>query len=136
MLEGVALNNRWLHDAVEHFVRRRLDPLRIIGGGATSDLWCQIHADVMDRTMERVTEPLSANLRGAAIFAGMALQVVAPEDVRALVPVDKTFSPNPTNREVYDRLYREFPGLYKGQKAMFSRLNGRRTQVKRRRTEP
>ena len=71
VLEGVAYNSRWLHEAVERFVRRRLDPVRVIGGGATSDLWCQIHADVMGRTMERVAEPLRANLRGAAMFAGL-----------------------------------------------------------------
>src|SRR5690606_25884395 len=48
VLEGVAFNSRWLHEAVEKFVGNRLDPVRMIGGGATSDLWCQIHADVMD----------------------------------------------------------------------------------------
>ena len=70
VLEGVAYNSRWLHEAVERFAKRRLDPVRVIGGGATSDLWCQIHADVMGRTIERVAEPLHANLRGAALFAG------------------------------------------------------------------
>ncbi|MFX8585777.1 FGGY-family carbohydrate kinase, partial [Acinetobacter baumannii] len=69
VLEGVAYNNRWLHEAVEHFAGRRLDPVRLIGGGAESDLWCQIHADVMDRTIERVAQPRLANLRGAALFA-------------------------------------------------------------------
>jgi xylulokinase len=34
---------------VERFVKRPLPTLRILGGGAQSDLWCQIHADVMDR---------------------------------------------------------------------------------------
>ena len=37
--EGVALNTRWLLGAVEH--RRRLEPIRFIGGGARSDVWCQ-----------------------------------------------------------------------------------------------
>ena len=49
VLEGVAYNSRWLNEAVEHFAKRRLDPIRIFGGGAVPDLWCQIHADVMDR---------------------------------------------------------------------------------------
>ncbi len=67
VLEGVAYNSRWLHDAVEQFTKRRLDHLRFIGGGAQSDLWCQIHADVLDRTIERVADPVDANLprRGA-----------------------------------------------------------------------
>ena len=56
VLEGVAYNNHWLHEAVERFAKRRLDPIRVFGGGAQSDLWCQIHADVMDRTIERVAD--------------------------------------------------------------------------------
>lgn len=126
VLEGVAFNNRWLHDAVEHFAKRRLDPIRMIGGGAQSDAWCQIHADVMDREIERVKLPLHANLRGAAIFAALALGAVEADEVRGLVEVDGTFVPNPAHRGVYDRLYAEFPKLYKAMRPTFARLNGRR----------
>ncbi|MGH9297430.1 MAG: xylulokinase [Acidimicrobiales bacterium] len=123
VLEGVAYNNRWLHDAVESFAKRRLDPIRMIGGGAQSPLWCQIHADVMERTIERVALPLHANLRGAALFAGLALGVLSREDVRNAAPVDMTFEPGAAARAVYDQLYGEFPKLYKTQRSMFSRLN-------------
>ena len=61
----------------ERFAGRRLDPLRLIGGGAQSALWCQILADVIDRTIERVADPLLTGLRGAALFAGLALGEVA-----------------------------------------------------------
>jgi xylulokinase len=123
VLEGVAYNSRWLHEAVEHFVKRRLDHVRFIGGGAQSDLWCQIHADVLDRTVERVADPVDANLRGAALLAGLALGAVHPREVRDLVRVDATFCPDHTHRSTYDRLYREFPKLYRAQKGMFHRLN-------------
>jgi xylulokinase len=123
VLEGVAYNSRWLHEAVERFVKRRLDPVRVIGGGATSDLWCQIHADVTGRTMEQVAEPLHANLRGAALFAALALNEMDLEEVRGLVPVEARFDPEPSNSSTYDRLFGEFPKLYRSQKPMFSRLN-------------
>ena len=124
VLEGVAYNSRWLGEAVESFAKRRLDPLRIFGGGAIPDLWCQIHADVMDRTIERVSQPMHANLRGAALFAALGLGAISRDDVRELVPVDRVFEPDPASRAVYDRLYAEFPGLYKAQRKMFARLNG------------
>jgi xylulokinase len=95
----------------------------MVGGGAQSDLWCQIHADVMDRTIERVASPLVANLRGAALFAGLALGSVSPAQVRGLVEVDAVFAPDPARRATYDHLYREFPRLYRAQRGMFSRLN-------------
>ena len=123
VLEGVAYNSRWLHDAVERFVKRRLDHVRFIGGGAQSDLWCQIHADVLDRTIERVADPVDANLRGAALLAGLALGAVHEDEVRTLVEVDATFRPDHRNRATYDRLYAEFPKLYAAQKPMFKRLN-------------
>jgi len=123
VLEGVAYNSRWLLSGVEKFTGRRMDPIRLIGGGAQSDLWCQIVADVFDRTIERVTEPLQANLRGAALFAGLGLGQVRREEIRSLVTVDTTFRPDPANRAVYDRLFAEFPNLYKANKAMFARIN-------------
>ncbi len=128
VLEGVAYNDRWLHEAVEKFVGSRLDPIRVIGGGSLSALWCQIHADVMDRTIEQTGEPLNAGLRGAALAAAIALGAIQVEDVRALVPVAATFRPDPANRAAYDRLFAEFPGLYKAQKSMFARLNGRKAR--------
>ncbi len=70
VLEGVAYNARWLHEAVEKFVKQPLDPIRVFGGGAQSDLWCQIHADVMDRTIERLADPMHTGLRGAAFARG------------------------------------------------------------------
>lgn len=125
VLEGVASNARWLHGYVEKFCKRRLDPVRIFGGGAVSDLWCQVHADVMDRTIERVADPKHTGLRGAALFAGMALGEVRLDEVRDLVPVERTFRPDPDGRAVHDRLAAELPKLYSSQRAMFRRLNRR-----------
>jgi xylulokinase len=123
VLEGVAFNNVWLHQYVERFAKRRLDPIRVVGGGAASTLWCQIHADVMDRTIERMAEPLHAQLRGMGIAAGLALGAVTKDEVRDLVTVDGTFTPDPAHRATYDTLFAEFTKLYKAQKGMFARLN-------------
>ncbi len=125
VLEGVAFNLRWLLDAAEHFTGSRLEPLRIIGGGAQSDLWCRVIAQVCDRTVERVADPLLCGLRGAALAAALALGEIAPADVRALVPSDAEFRPDPSTRRTYDRLYAEFPRLYRSQRRMFARLNPR-----------
>ena len=123
VLEGVAYNARWLLAAAEHFTGRRLDPLRLVGGGAQSGLWCAIVADVCDRTVERVADPLLTGLRGAALAAGIALGDVDRDQLRGLVPLAATHRPEPANRAVYDRLYAEFPKLYRSQRRMFRRLN-------------
>jgi len=51
VLEGVAYNSRWLLVHVERFIKRRLETITAVGGGARSELWCQIHADVLDRVV-------------------------------------------------------------------------------------
>ena len=122
VLEGVACHGRWLLEAMDRFAGRRLEPIRIIGGGARSDLWCQIHADVIGRPIERVHDPADAVLRGAALFAGMSLGAVQPGDLRDLVGVDATFSPEPRMLEVYDRVHRELVRLHRAQRGMTRRL--------------
>ena len=124
VLEGVALNTRWLLEAAEHFTGRRLEPLRIIGGGAQSDLWCQITADVCDRTLERVAEPLLCGLRGVGLGAGLALGDITRDDVHGLVPVDATFSPDSRTRSTYESHFTAFPRLHRGQRHLFRTLNG------------
>lgn len=123
VLEGVAYNSRWLLDCVNKFTPTS-GPIRIIGGGARSELWCQIIADICGRTCERVADPLNAQLRGAALFAGLGIGALQPEQLRDLIPLDGVFEPNPNQRAVYDRLFAEFPRIYKSHKAMFRRLNG------------
>ncbi len=123
VLEGVALNARWLLDAVESFAGRKLPSLRILGGGAASDLWCQIHADVLERRIERVADPTYANLRGAALFAGLSLGRLTLDDVRERVEVSDVFEPGPAAVRIYAPMYREFKGLYGRLHAMYSRLN-------------
>jgi xylulokinase len=54
VLEGVALNSRWLLKYVEAFAGRRMDALNMIGGGARSNVWCQIMADVLGRSIRQV----------------------------------------------------------------------------------
>lgn len=122
-MEGVAMNNRWALKYVERFIGRRMDPLNMIGGGARSALWCRIFADVLDRTVRQVKDPFQANARGAAWIAAVALGHISWDDIPDLVEYENTFEPDRKNRETYDRLFREFLGIYKNNRAMFRRLN-------------
>jgi xylulokinase len=128
VLEGVAFNARWLLDAVEGFVRRPLPSLRILGGGAQSDLWCQVHADILGRRLERVAEPTYANLRGAGLFAAISIGRLSLDDVRGMVRVTDTFEPQPDVRAVYEPMYEEFKRFYDRLHASYARLNRQATR--------
>jgi xylulokinase len=60
------------------------------------------------------------------VLAGIALGLVDWSEVRGLARVARTFTPDPANRDVYDRLSAELPRLCSTQRPMFRRLNRRR----------
>jgi xylulokinase len=124
VLEGVAFNARWLLDSVERFIKRPMPVLRILGGGAVSDLWCQIHADILNRRVERVAAPMYANLRGAALFASMSLGNIDLAGAAARVRVDASFGPDPVAVAVYKPMYEEYRRLYHRLHGVYERLNG------------
>ena len=123
VFEGVAYNSRWLLEVVEKFIKQEMPALNFIGGGALSDLWCQIHADVLDRTIRRVADPQHAGARGAAYVASLALGRSTPEELSRRVKIEREFTPNPANRAIYAELYGEFKKLYKATKPIHARLN-------------
>jgi xylulokinase len=123
--EGVAFNSRWLLKAVEHFVGRPFPSLAFVGGGANSDVWAQIHADVTGRRIRQVADPVLANVRGAGLLAMLALGAVDVAGISAAVDVRRTFEPDPALSAAYDELYAEFVNLYKQTKAIHRRLNSR-----------
>jgi xylulokinase len=122
--EGVALNTRWLLGHLERFVGRRLAPVRAIGGGARSDAWLQVYADVLQRPVHRVEHPQLANARGAALIAGVALGDLRFEDIPERVPAEARFLPRAEHRATYDRLFDSFLDLHRGCRGVYHRLNG------------
>jgi len=124
VMEGVAYNTRWLMGGVESFIGHEFDAIRFIGGGARSDLWCQIFADVLNRPIDRVADPLSANVRGAAFVAAVGLGKLEVEDIPALVPIESRFRPSRDHRAIYDELFQAFLEIKKNNEAMYNRLNG------------
>lgn len=121
--EGVAYNSRWLLEAVEKFAGRSFPSLAFIGGGAGSDQWAQIHADVLGREIRQIADPVLANARGAAFIAMISLGLIRVEEVSAMVEVRRTFGPEPANRPEYDILFGEFVTLYRQTKGIYRRLN-------------
>jgi len=125
VMEGVAHQLRWLVDCSEKVVKNRAPELRLIGGGAQSDLWCQIIADVLGRDVGRVERPLLANVRGAALFAGLVTGRLEVDDLASGAAIDRVFLPEPGATSTHEELHREFLGLHASQKQMYHRLNGR-----------
>jgi xylulokinase len=126
VLEGVALNTRWLLQPFEKFLGRSLGAINVVGGGATSTVWCQILADVLDRPMRQVKDPIQANVRGAAFIAAVGLGILAYRDVPEHTDYQGEYHPTPAHRAVYDTYFREFVNIYRRNKQIYRRLNAHR----------
>lgn len=123
VMEGVAFNIRWLRMYVERFVGRPFADLRFIGGGAVSDLWCQIFANVLGCRILRPAHPRVANAVGAAFAAFATLGVLRPEEMQNRVPIERVFTPDASCQAIYEELFREFLHVYRQLRPLYRRLN-------------
>ena len=122
-LEGIAFNTRWLMKPVEKFLGRKVDGINIVGGGAQSDVWCQIFADVLNVEIRQVADPIYANARGAAWIAAVGLGEIQFSDVPELAKIKRVYFPQTSNRELYDDRFGIFTQIYKQMSPVYKKMN-------------
>jgi xylulokinase len=123
IMEGIAYNNRWTRRPAAKFIGRPIRHFRFSGGGALSDVWSQIHADVLKVPIHQVDDPVNATVRGAAFLALLSLGRLMLEDIPRRIKIKRVFEPDPNNAPVYDKLYRQYRMLFKKNKKIFTALN-------------
>ncbi len=123
-LEGIALNTRWLLDPVEKFLGKKLDKIHLVGGGAQSDVWCQIFADVMNLQIRQVRQPVYANARGAGWIAAVGMGDAVYSDYSASIQFNKIYDPQPAHLEIYRNRYEQYKKIYKQMRGVYHQLNG------------
>ncbi|MCW2898459.1 MAG: xylB [Streptosporangiaceae bacterium] len=113
VLEGVAFN---LGTCVGAFRESGavVDRVDAIGGGAASDVWLQILADVWGATVRRRSIVEEANSLGAAVTAGVGAGVLSGFEVApTLSEVTGEFRPDPTRHAAYRRRHELFLDAYR-----------------------
>jgi len=122
IMESLCFAIRRLIDAFEK-LGIEVDEIRSLGGGAKSELWLQMKADVAERPVIVSQNPQDAGCLGAAILAGVATGVWQTVDEA----VDKTVRLTPASAEPcveladqYGRMYAAYTQLYDDLRNMFS----------------
>lgn len=123
-LEGVAFNTRWLLQPVTKFLGQPVSQINLVGGGAQSNVWCQIFADVLNVEIRQMQEPVYANARGAAWIAAVGLGEISYADIPTRVALQRTYLPTPAHRGLYDERFATFIQIYQRMKPVYKRLNG------------
>jgi len=91
-LESVAFRCREILGAMRTATGVAPDAVHVDGGGAVSDLWMQIHADVLGVPVVRPVER-EATLLGAALCAGRAAGLRWPSGDAAFCATERVFEP-------------------------------------------
>ena len=98
--------------------------IRFVGGGALSEVTCQILADITKRKVETIENPQNAGAVGAALIAWLGLGLIESfKEIKKMVPAARTFLPDNQHREIYDHTFTIFKQLYKSNKKHFLKLN-------------
>jgi xylulokinase len=122
---------RSVMEAIACIVRRNIDVLenmgigvgeiRALGGGARSNVWSQIIADVTKRPVITTSHDEDAACLGAAILAGKAAGIFRELEnaVMDMVTIREKFEPDAKNFQTYDELYSRYIRLYESLKDLF-----------------
>ena len=112
VIEGLTLELRVNLEALSS-AGLPINRLRAVGGGARSERWLQMKADVTGCTVEtpRVRE---AALLGAALLAATAYGEYASleEAVSRAVSVERVFTPDPARKKAYDAHFEIYRCIY------------------------
>lgn len=112
ILEGTTFELKINLDSFEN-AGIAIHEMRAVGGGAKSDRWLQLKADITGKPIVRLDVTESGCL-GAAIQAGIACGVYTSyaEAVERLIRLGDRFEPNQTTGQQYTEMYSTYRLLY------------------------
>ena len=123
VVEGICFHLRWMLEAQEKKISTS-EVIRFVGGGALSDVSCQILSDVIGREVETVENSQNVGAIGAALVTAVGLRLVdSVEEAKQLVPVRNRFRPDLQEKKAYDRNYTAYKNLYRCNSRNFKILN-------------
>ena len=123
VLEGICYHLKWMLECQDRKIKTS-ETIRFVGGGALSEVTCQILADITGRTIETVASPQNVGAVGAAVVMGVALGVIGSiGDARDLIPAVKTFRPDTVKKSAYDKNFAVFKRIYFTNKKHYKALN-------------
>jgi sugar (pentulose or hexulose) kinase len=124
VLEGIALEQALVTGMIEERTGTEVKEYVAIGGGAASDLWCQIIADASGKTVRRSTTVEASSLGAAMCAAAGICWYPTPEAAAEAMSGGVTWvaEPSPEASARYRELLGIYRDLYPQLREVFSRL--------------
>lgn len=121
IIEGIGFGLMDGLKAMEKKCKHPVDYLTVSGGGSSSDIICQITADMFGRPVKRVQTYETSGLGSAmATFLGLGVYNTVEEAVEKMVHFADTFEPNMDNHKIYAEMYdKVYSKMYKCVKPLY-----------------
>ncbi|MFZ7120384.1 MAG: FGGY-family carbohydrate kinase [Eubacteriaceae bacterium] len=111
-------------NCIENKSSKRIERLALSGGGAQSEIICQIMADLFNREIYTVQTNETSGL-GAAIssFVGMGVYNDFQSAVKGMVHEKSVYKPKVSNVKIYSELYNKvYKNIYKNLKGLYRNM--------------
>lgn len=122
-LEGVALNTRWMLEPFARLLGRDAGTITAVGGGAQSDVWCQIMADVTGQPIRQLENPIQTNAIGATFIAGVGVGALSFTDLGHLRRTRTIYEPSTALRRLYGDQFETFKEVRTRLAPLYHRIN-------------
>jgi len=124
VLEGVIFDMKQIMDIIEN-AGVNIPEVRLTGGGARSDYWSQMRADIYDANI-LVMKSVEGGIMGASILAGCAAGIFkdpanAADKISA--KIKKVFKPDKKKVEIYTEIFLNFLEIHDSFQEYFIKLN-------------
>ncbi|MFB2596982.1 FGGY-family carbohydrate kinase [Herbiconiux sp. P17] len=125
VMESLCYTHRGSLERLEQQTGEHLAEITVVGGGATSEVWMQMLADVIDRVVVVPANPRATGVIGAHWCSVVGLGEAAGfASVLRSEPSARRFAPQPANRAAYDRMFALHDRIFPALKDLFDDLNG------------
>lgn len=114
VMEGCGYGLRQLYELAEGITETEYRSFISVGGGARSEIWSQIKADITGKEI-LILKISEAAVLGAALLAGVGIGIY--EDIQAAADcIERNFSkkiqPDKKNKIIYDQRFKTYLALY------------------------
>lgn len=121
IIEGIGYGLMEGLKAMEKKSKKSVEYLTVSGGGSSSNIICQITADMFGKTVKRVQTYETSGLGSAmATFLGLGIYSNVEEAVENMVHFCDSFEPNMENHKLYEEIYNNiYSKMYKRVKPLY-----------------
>ena len=124
LLEGIGYNLRWTIENVKRDYGISINELVVIGGGSQNDSWMQSLSDILEVKLKTTLNPKMTGAIGSAMTALIGLGIEKDfSKVKSFNGTDKIFVPRIKNKEVYNKMYKNYKMVYNQLKKSYRTIN-------------